>query len=178
MKPIKAPAPHGVRLTRDEHGVPHIHATDLSGVYWGMGYCHALDRGMQLCFMRLLGRGRVAELLDGTDVNVEVDKFFRRMNWAGQMDEQVAILTDKTRSLLELYCDGVNARLHKKPPWELRMLGYRLEHALDFKPSYDRYLAGVFNWQGNKLLLNDRPGLGFDLDMDAVKADLHPDWVV
>jgi galactonate dehydratase len=55
---------------------------------------------------------------------------------------------------------------------------YRLEHALDFKPSYNRYLQEPFNWQGNKLILNGKPGLGIDLDMDAVRADLHPDWVV
>ena len=53
---------------------------------------------------------------------------------------------------------------------------YRLEHALDFKPAYDRYMTEPFNWQGNKLILNGKPGLGHDLDMDAVKADLHPDW--
>ena len=55
---------------------------------------------------------------------------------------------------------------------------YRLEHALDFKPAYDRYMVEPFNWQGNKLILNGKPGLGTDLDMDAVHADLHPDWVV
>jgi galactonate dehydratase len=55
---------------------------------------------------------------------------------------------------------------------------YRLEHALDFKPAYDRYTVEPFNWQGNKLVLNGKPGLGTDLDMDAVRADLHPDWVV
>lgn len=112
---------------RDEHGVPHIAADDLAGAYWGMGYCHALDRAMQLCFMRILGQGRVAELLDGSDESVEIDRFFRRMNWAGHMDEQLAVLTERTRSLLDAYCDGVNARLQKKVPWELRMLGYRPE---------------------------------------------------
>jgi len=25
-------------------------------------------------------------------------------------------------------------------------------------------------------MLNDKPGLGIDLDMDRVKAELHPDW--
>jgi len=55
---------------------------------------------------------------------------------------------------------------------------YRLEHALDFKPGYDRYMTEPFNWQGNKLVLNGKPGLGIDLDMDAVRADLHPNWVV
>ncbi len=54
---------------------------------------------------------------------------------------------------------------------------YRLEHALDFKPAYDYFIQEQFNWQGNKLILNGKPGLGIDLDMDAVKGALHPDWV-
>jgi galactonate dehydratase len=55
---------------------------------------------------------------------------------------------------------------------------YRLEHALDFKPAYDHFMQEPFNWQGNKLILNGKPGLGIDLDMDAVRGGLHPDWVV
>jgi len=33
-------------------------------IYWGMGYCHAMDRGMQMLIMRILGQGRAAELLE------------------------------------------------------------------------------------------------------------------
>ncbi len=37
-----------VNWTRDEHGIPQIVADDISELYWGMGYCHAMDRGMQM----------------------------------------------------------------------------------------------------------------------------------
>ena len=127
MKTIRAPTPAGVRLSRDGHGVPHVHAETLADAYWGMGYCHALDRGMQLCFMRILGSGRVAELLDGSDDGVAIDRFFRRMNWAGRMTEQLEQLTERATGLLQRYCDGVDARLQRKIPWELRVLGYRPE---------------------------------------------------
>jgi len=30
--------------TRDAHGIPQISADDITGLYWGMGYCHAMDR--------------------------------------------------------------------------------------------------------------------------------------
>ena len=33
---------------------------------------------MQMLIMRILGQGRAAELLDGSDEMVEVDRFFRR----------------------------------------------------------------------------------------------------
>jgi len=53
---------------------------------------------------------------------------------------------------------------------------YRLEHAIGFKPGYDHFLTAPLNWQGNKLILSDKPGLGIELDMDKVKAALHPAW--
>ncbi len=45
---IRAPAPHGVRLRRDAHGVPHVEASNLKGAHWGLGYVHALDRALQM----------------------------------------------------------------------------------------------------------------------------------
>jgi galactonate dehydratase len=51
---------------------------------------------------------------------------------------------------------------------------YRLEHAISCKPSYDLFLQVPLNWRGNCLQLSDRPGLGIDLNLDAVKAALHP----
>ena len=47
-----------VSWTRDEHGIPQIKADDITGLYWGMGHCHAVDRGMQMLVMRVLGQGR------------------------------------------------------------------------------------------------------------------------
>ena len=124
---IKGTVPDGVTLTRDDHGIPHIKAGDLAGAYWGMGYAHARDRAMQMGLMRLLGQGRVAECLDGSDESVEVDGFFRRMNWFGNTDAQVAALTSETRMLVDSYCAGVNTRFSETRPWEFRALGYRPE---------------------------------------------------
>ena len=125
MTTIRAAAPPGVTLSRLDNGTPHVEAPDLAGLYWGMGYLHALDRGMQLSLMRVLGYGRAAELLDGSDEMVEVDRFFRRMNWAGNTGDEVAALDAETLALCEAYCAGINKRLVPKPPWELRLVGYR-----------------------------------------------------
>ncbi|MEA2024137.1 MAG: penicillin acylase family protein [Actinomycetota bacterium] len=124
---IKGIVPDGVVLTRDEHGIPHIQADDLAGAYWGMGYAHARDRAMQMGLMRLLGQGRVAECLDGSDESVEVDRFFRRMNWYGNTASQIDLLTPETRSLVDAYCAGANVRFGEARPWEFRALGYRPE---------------------------------------------------
>ena len=113
--------------TRDTHGIPQIAANDIAGLYWGMGYCHAMDRGLQMLVMRILGQGRAAELLDGGDEMVEVDRFFRRMNWSGGVEAEARKLRAASRSACEAYCTGVNARFAEKTPWELKLVGVRPE---------------------------------------------------
>ncbi len=112
---------------RDENGIPQIMAQDIQGLYWGMGYCHAMDRGLQMLIMRILGQGRAAELLDGSDEMVEVDRFFRRMNWSGGIAKQTKKLSTEARIACEAYCDGVNARFSQSSPWELKLVGVRPE---------------------------------------------------
>jgi penicillin amidase len=124
---IRGGEPPGLSLLRDEHGVPHIVARDLGAAHWGMGYCHALDRGVQLYLMRVLGQGRASECLESSDEMLEVDRFFRRMNWAGHLEAELAKLDDEGRRLLQAYCDGVNAHLAHKRPWEFKLVGYRPE---------------------------------------------------
>ena len=58
---IKGSHPQGLEITRGTQGVPHVKAPNLAGVFWGMGYCHALDRGLQMLIMRILGQGRGCE---------------------------------------------------------------------------------------------------------------------
>ncbi len=122
---ISCPAPPGVRIFRDRHGVAHVEAEgdDLAGVCWGMGYCHALDRGLQMLLTRILGQGRACELLDGSDAMLEVDRFFRRMGWSEDIAAQVEGVDEESRALVDAYCRGVNARLSRRWPWELRLLG-------------------------------------------------------
>jgi penicillin amidase len=113
------------RIQRDASGVPHVHARTLSDALWGLGYCHAMDRGMQMLLTRVLGRGEASEHLDSADRMLDVDLFFRRMGWAGGLERELEKLPAETRELLQVYCDGVNARLAEKVPWELKVLGYQ-----------------------------------------------------
>ena len=111
--------------TRDEHGIPQIVADDIAGLHWGMGYCHAMDRGMQMLIMRILGQGRAAELLDGSDEMVEVDRFFRRMNWRVGAAAEADKLSAEASAACEAYCNGVNARFSESTPWELKLVGVK-----------------------------------------------------
>ena len=117
-----------VQIWRDKNGIPHVQAENENDLYWGQGYVHAMDRGLQLLFMRILGQGRVSELLNASDDSLQIDIFFRRMNWSGHVQEQLAALGQRERNVLDAYSAGINAALARSTPWELKtLLGYRPE---------------------------------------------------
>jgi penicillin amidase len=120
-----ATIPNRPTISRDEHGVAHVRAADRASALWGLGFCQARDRGLQMLLMRILGQGRLAEVLDPSDQGVEIDRFFRRQNWAGRTATEMARLDPPLRTLLDSYCAGVNAGFARGVPWELRLVGYR-----------------------------------------------------
>lgn len=70
-------------ICRDRHGIPHIDAADDAAMFFGQGMAHATDRALQMLLLRLIGKGRVSEVLDSSDDALRVDQFFRRLNWSG-----------------------------------------------------------------------------------------------
>ena len=114
-------------MDRDAHGVPHIRADNEADLYRGLGYCHGFDRGLQVLLVRILAAGRGSELLDSSDAMLDVDRTFRRMNFASDAAERVGAMSAADRGLAEAYCDGMNAALVQRPPWELRLRRYRPE---------------------------------------------------
>ncbi len=111
-------------IALDDCGVRRVTADDPAALAWGMGWCHAADRGLQMLVMRLLGRGQASEHLASNDAMLHVDFFFRRMNWRAT-GPAAAALPEDVRRFCEAYCAGANEVLLAKPPWELRLLGYR-----------------------------------------------------
>ncbi|MCP4666447.1 MAG: penicillin acylase family protein [Deltaproteobacteria bacterium] len=116
-----------VHIFRDENGIPHVEAENRRDLYWGQGYVHGRDRGMQVLLMRILGQGRACELLDSSDDTLAIDQFFRRMNWAGHTRAQEEALSDQGREYVAQYADGVTTALSDRCPWELRLLRYKPE---------------------------------------------------
>lgn len=109
-------------LVRTDNGIITVRAEDLPGLYAGLGFAHAMDRGMQMIFMRTLGQGRVGELFDSSDSSLAIDTFFRRMNWRGGMEDQAGRLSDTEAVLIDAYCGGANRAFTRKYPWELKLL--------------------------------------------------------
>ena len=82
-----------------------------------------------MLLMRILGQGRVCELLDSSDQSLAIDTFFRRMNWRDGVDAAAASedFTPAARGMCEAYVAGVNAVLARRTPWEFRLFSYRPE---------------------------------------------------
>jgi len=116
-----------IRITRDAHGVPHVRAATERDLYRGLGYCHGRDRGLQMLLVRILGQGRACEILQDSEELFELDRFFRRLAFTAGSEAEETKLSSEQRSLARAYCDGVDAALRRRAPWELRLLGYKPE---------------------------------------------------
>lgn len=115
------------KIWRDKHGVCHVDGKDRKEVFELMGYAHGKDRGMQVLLMRILGQGRTSELLDSSDEVLGIDKFFRRMNWAGSTSSEVGKFSPEAKETADAYNKGVNKAFAEKIPWEFKLLGYNPE---------------------------------------------------
>jgi len=114
-------------IWRDENGVCHAEGDDTISAFEMMGYAHGRDRCMQIVLMRTLGQGRASELLNAGDDMLEIDTFFRRMNWTGSVARELEKLTSEAMNVVEAYCAGVNRAMAESIPWEFKLLGFRPE---------------------------------------------------
>jgi penicillin amidase len=123
-RPLSGPS-GPISLGRNDDGVALIRAGSRDDALRGLGYCHARDRGLQILFVRILARGLGSRWFEASDRMLAIDRFFRRLDFLGDIDAEFAALTPSTRSAVEAYSAGVNAYFSEAGlPWELRMLGY------------------------------------------------------
>ena len=74
-------------MQRIKNGTVVVKASSEKDLYKKIGIAHATDRGLQMLLMRIIGLGKAAECLEGSDRLVEVDIFFRKFNWYSCTDE-------------------------------------------------------------------------------------------
>jgi penicillin amidase len=116
---------HRWKIERDSSGTPIIRESTERELYRGLGASHARDRRGQMIFMRILGQGRISELLEPSDASLQADIFFRQMNWQSAGDDQLKALTTEAREIAESYCQGVNEFGLKVPlPMRVATRGY------------------------------------------------------
>ena len=98
----------GVKITRDEYGVPAIDAGSENDAWWGAGYAVAQDRLFQIELFRRATTGRLAEIL-GRDY-LDDDLIARRDYYTGdELEKMFRALPPELQARAAAYRDGVNA---------------------------------------------------------------------
>ena len=118
---------HAVTVRRDERGIPYIAAQNDEDLYFGQGYATAADRLWQMDLLRRTARGELSEIFG--NATLEEDKRHRTFRFGWVAEEEVAMATPQSRSLLEAYARGVNAYIAtldaKTLPPEFKVLQYQ-----------------------------------------------------
>ncbi len=117
-----------IRIDRDAHGIPTIHAKSDRDAYFGLGVVHAQDRLWQLETHRRIGSGRLAEAFG--EGALDTDRFLRALGVRRAAEAQWAQTQGASREALEAYAAGINAvlkdQLRARPP-EFLILGVEPE---------------------------------------------------
>jgi penicillin amidase len=96
---------------RDNHGVPHIYADDVYGLYFGYGYAVAQDRLFQMEMTRRSTQGTVAEVL-GAEY-LDYDKGTRKLFDPASIRRQLNALSDDDKAVFTGFAAGMNAWLNE-----------------------------------------------------------------
>jgi penicillin G amidase len=116
-----------LRIERDGHGIPTIHATSLRDAAYGLGIVHAQDRRWQLETHRLIGSGRTAEAFG--ERSLDTDKFLRALGVKRTAQAQWERMQGESREVVQAYTAGINDTIAvtKSRPPEMVILGLRDE---------------------------------------------------
>ena len=115
-----------VTVQRDDLGVPFIDARSLEDLVTAIGYVNAGDRFSQMEGLRLVGQGRLAEMVG--PAALEMDMYLRALD----VNRAAAVLYEsaspRLRELLQRYSDGVNAWLNEENlPATIKLSGHTPE---------------------------------------------------
>ncbi|HNQ87555.1 MAG TPA: penicillin acylase family protein [Verrucomicrobiota bacterium] len=111
-----------IAIVRDPWGIPHVFAETDAGAFYGLGYATAEDRAFQMTYALRIIQGRLSEVvgevrqLNRRVTSVDHDRKMRTFGFHRAARQTAANLDRATASLLEAYCDGVNAcfREHRR----------------------------------------------------------------
>ena len=98
-----------VEIVRDHANVPHIFGADDADVFFGLGYAHAQDRLWQMIMLRRTVQGRLSEVFGPR--TIAIDRLLRRLDLYRLAVQSEEVQDAETRTALDAYAAGVNARL-------------------------------------------------------------------
>lgn len=120
---VVQPLGRPVRVVRDAHGVAHLYAETPEDLFAAQGYVHAQERYYEMDVRRHITAGRLSEMFGAQ--TVETDAYIRTMGWRRVAEQEVAMVSPRTRRFLDAYAAGVNAYALNRPMSQLS-----LEYAL------------------------------------------------
>lgn len=111
-------------VRRDRWGVPHIYADNNADLFSALGYVHGQDRLWQMELNRRTGHGQLAEIFG--PIALSSDRFIRTLGFSRIARQEVELLDDQSRTIVEAYLRGVNAFVEanrSRLPLEFSLLG-------------------------------------------------------
>jgi penicillin amidase len=112
-------APVEVRF--DRAGIPHVTSVLEDDAWRALGWLHASERLFQMEMRRRAAAGRLAEVFGPALVRMDTEA--RTWGHLRHAQDDLAALSERERSVLEAYAQGVNAYLEHEPyPLELQAL--------------------------------------------------------
>ncbi len=98
-----------VQVVRDQLGVPSIYADNVEDLFFAQGYTHAQDRFWEMDVRRHITSGRLSEMFGASQVST--DAFLRTLGWRRIAEQEVGMLSARSRLILDSYAKGVNQYL-------------------------------------------------------------------
>lgn len=166
------------RVIRDTNDIPHIKARNDHDLFFLQGYLQAQDRLFQMDVSRRRASGTLAELIGPGALPQDVQ--LRTMGLRRAATRSWSVETDRVKSILQAYSDGVNAYVasHSLPPeyqalklstfepWTpvdslaaIKVLGFAESFQSDIQPTLDllHYQAAgrALGFDGTKLFFED-----------------------
>ena len=136
-----------VEILRDGRGVPHVIAEGEAEGWFALGFAHAQDRLAQMEFLRRRAAGRSAEV-EGRDA-LRWDRLARLLEIGRTASRVVESLPESSRSVLEAYSAGVNARIRRiregrvSPP---AGLAQDFDRVGDWRPADSIAVVKLLSW--------------------------------
>ena len=115
-------------IKRRESGITEVHSQTKNAMAYGQAICHCEDRFMQMFLLRIIGKGRICELLKDDDEGLKIDIFMRQMDFYQSTSEDLEKLPIEVKQYFQSYADGVNYFLETRgKTWEFKLLNVQLE---------------------------------------------------
>ena len=169
-----------VEILRDRWGIPHIYASGEHDLLFAQGFTHAQDRLWQLDLWRRLVAGRLSEVMG--ELTVPVDRWVRTLSMRRVAEQEVDLLGDECRSLLEAYAAGINARIAQgRLPVEFTLLRYKPEPwTVADTLGWGKYISWVLsvNWESELLRAQLIKLLGPELARELEASQLRDAFTV